>query len=196
MWKWKEEEKTTVSSGPAGNSPSNIYGTKPGEDVPAASSQTTPKEKHLMAASAPLSSVRSDTANLGKSVTVKGEVSGSEDLYLDGEVEGTIELRGHSLVIGPNGRVRARIQARDLTIYGKLEGNVQVAERVELKKSAVVVGDIVTRRIAMEDGAFFKGGIEVQKDVKAEPAPASAPAATPVAASAAAAQQGSLLESK
>jgi cytoskeletal protein CcmA (bactofilin family) len=124
-----------------------------------------------MEASKSLDTFRADTAHIGRSVIVKGELSGSEDLYLDGEVEGVIELRGHSLVVGPNGRVRARVLARDVIIHGKVEGNVQALDRVELRKSAVVQGDIVTRRIVIEDGAFFKGGVDVQKETpKPEPA--------------------------
>lgn len=107
---------------------------------------------------------RADVAHIGKSVLVKGELSGSEDLYLDGEVEGSIELRDHSLVVGPHGRVRAHINARDVTVHGKVDGNVKGTERVELKKSAVLVGDIYTQRIIIEDGAFFKGAIDIQKE--------------------------------
>ena len=107
---------------------------------------------------------RADVAHIGKSVLVKGELSGSEDLYLDGEVEGSIELRDHSLVVGPHGRVRAHINARDVTVHGKVDGNVKGTERVELKKSAVLVGDINTQRIIIEDGAFFKGAIDIQKE--------------------------------
>ena len=107
---------------------------------------------------------RADVAHIGKSVLVKGELSGSEDLYLDGEVEGSIELRGHSLTIGPHGRVRANVQARDVVVHGKVEGNVRGTERVELKKSAILMGDIFTQRIVIEEGAFFKGGIDIQKD--------------------------------
>lgn len=147
-----------------------------------------------METSKPLDNCRADTAHIGKSVIVKGELSGSEDLYLDGEVEGVIELRGHSLVIGPNGRVRARIQARDIVIHGKVDGNVQAVERVELRKSAVVVGDILTRRIVIEDGAYFKGGIDAQKEApKAEPVSAVAvqpavPTPAPVSSTVIAAQ--------
>lgn len=120
---------------------------------------------------------RSDVAHIGKSVVVKGELSGSEDLYLDGEVEGSIELRSHSLTIGPNGRVRANIYAKDITVHGKVEGNINGSERVELRKSAVLTGDITTQRIVIEDGAFFKGSIDIQKaEVKAEPAKAAAAA--------------------
>jgi cytoskeletal protein CcmA (bactofilin family) len=111
-----------------------------------------------------------DVAHIGKSVVIKGELSGSEDLYLDGEVEGSIELRSHSLTIGPNGRVRANINAKDVVIHGKVDGNVRGSERVELKKSAVLNGDVITQRIVIEDGAFFKGSIDIQKgEIKSEP---------------------------
>ena len=123
---------------------------------------------------------KSDVAHIGKSVIVKGELSGSEDLYLDGEVEGSIELRGNSLTIGPNGRVRANVQAKDVVIHGKVDGNVRGTDRVELKKSAVLNGDISTQRIVIEDGAFFKGAIDIQKAEKSasEPKRESAAAAS------------------
>ncbi len=115
---------------------------------------------------------RADVAHIGKSVVIKGELSGSEDLYLDGEVEGNIELRGHSLIVGPNGRVRANVHAKDVVVHGKVDGNIQAKEKVELKKSAVLNGDIFTQRIMIEDGAFFKGAIDIQKpDVKPETKP-------------------------
>jgi cytoskeletal protein CcmA (bactofilin family) len=121
---------------------------------------------------------RSDVAHIGKSVVVKGELSGSEDLYLDGEVEGSIELRSHSLTIGPNGRVRANVSAKEVVIHGKVEGNIRGTDRVELRKTAVLNGDIATQRIVIEDGAFFKGSIDIQKpEVKAEPAKAAVAAA-------------------
>ena len=107
---------------------------------------------------------RAEVAHIGKTVLVKGELSGTEDLYLDGEVEGSIELRDHSLVVGPHGRVRAHIHARDVVVHGKVDGNVKGTERVELKKSAVLTGDIFTQRIIIEDGAFFKGAIDIQKE--------------------------------
>jgi cytoskeletal protein CcmA (bactofilin family) len=104
-----------------------------------------------------------DVAHIGKSVIIKGELSGSEDLYLDGEVEGNIDLRNHNLVIGPNGRVRANVHAKDVTVHGKVDGNIMGVEKVELKKSAVLAGDISTQRIVIEDGAFFKGAIDIRK---------------------------------
>ncbi len=107
---------------------------------------------------------RADVAHIGKSVLVKGELSGSEDLYLDGEVEGNIDLKGHNLIIGPNGRVRANVQARDIVVHGKVDGNLRGSDRVELKKSSILVGDISTQRIVIEDGAFFKGAIDLQKE--------------------------------
>jgi len=106
-------------------------------------------------------------AHIGRSVTVKGELSGSEDLFIDGQVEGTIELKGNSLTIGPNGQVKANVNAKDVVVQGKLEGNIQASQRAELKKSAVAVGDISTQRVAIEEGAYFKGKIEVQKDGQA-----------------------------
>jgi cytoskeletal protein CcmA (bactofilin family) len=111
-------------------------------------------------------SFRADVAHIGKSVLVKGELSGSEDLYLDGEVEGSIDLQEHSLTIGPHGRVRANVKARDVVVHGKVDGNVFGTDRVELKRSAVLVGDISTQRIVIEDGAFFKGAIDIKKDSK------------------------------
>ncbi|MGH9492394.1 MAG: bactofilin family protein [Terriglobales bacterium] len=139
---------------------------------------------------------RADVAHIGKSVLVKGELSGSEDLYLDGEVEGSIELRDHSLVVGPHGRVRAHIHAKDVVVHGKVDGNIKGTERVELKKSAVLVGDIFTQRIIIEDGAYFKGAIDIQKEgaktaPKREAAVGTAAAATPAYSAAPAASPSS-----
>jgi cytoskeletal protein CcmA (bactofilin family) len=111
-------------------------------------------------------SFRADVAHIGKSVLVKGELSGSEDLYLDGEVEGSIDLQEHNLTIGPHGRVRANVKAKDVIVHGKVDGNIHGTDRVELKRSAVLVGDISTQRIVIEDGAFFKGAIDIKKDAK------------------------------
>src|SRR6202023_3631562 len=90
-------------------------------------------------------------AHIGKSVIIKGELSGSEDLYVDGQVEGTIELQGNSLTVGPNGQLRANVNAKNVVVQGRLEGNVRASERAELRKSAVAIGDISTQRIAIED---------------------------------------------
>ncbi len=138
-------------------------------------------------------------AHIGKSVMIRGELSGSEDLYLDGEVEGTIGLNQHSLVIGPNARIRANISARELIVHGRVEGNITGAERVELKKSCTLNGDISTQRIAIEDGAFFKGSIDLQRDAKTEVRKTAAAAAgvqTVTRDDANAGQQGSFLTQK
>jgi cytoskeletal protein CcmA (bactofilin family) len=103
-------------------------------------------------------------AHIGKSVLIKGELSGSEDLYVDGTVEGTIKLPANALMIGANGQVRAELHAKSVVVQGKVEGNIHATERVELHKSAVAVGDIVTQRIAIEEGAYFKGKIDLKRD--------------------------------
>ncbi|PYX97998.1 MAG: hypothetical protein DMG71_01570 [Acidobacteria bacterium] len=107
-----------------------------------------------------------ELAHIGKSVVIKGELSGSEDLYLDGRVQGTIELRGHNITIGPNGQVQANITAKGVFVHGKLEGDVQATDRVELRNSAVMMGDIVTQRVAIEDGAYLKGKVDINNDAK------------------------------
>lgn len=134
--------------------------------------------------------LRGEMANLGKSLSIRGELSGSEDLYIDGQVEGAIELHGSSLMVGPNGRVKANVNAGSAVIQGKVEGNIRATDRVDLKQSAVVLGDIATQRISIEEGAYFKGGVDIQKDfVRAEtkaagPAIASGRGASPTAAAA------------
>jgi cytoskeletal protein CcmA (bactofilin family) len=109
--------------------------------------------------SAPLSG---DLAQIGKSLVIKGELSGSEDIYVDGQVEGSIALKGNSLTVGPNGQVKASVEAKGVIVQGKLEGNVAASDRVELRKSAVMTGDISTQRIAIEEGAYLKGKIDIQ----------------------------------
>jgi cytoskeletal protein CcmA (bactofilin family) len=109
--------------------------------------------------SAPLSA---DLAQIGKSVVIKGDLSGSEDLYVDGQVEGSISLKNNSLTVGPNGQIKAAVEAKGVVVQGKLEGNVQASDRVELRKTAVVTGDISTQRISIEEGAYLKGKIDIQ----------------------------------
>lgn len=149
----------------------------------------------------PVEPMRSDSlrsgevATIGKSVVVKGELSGSEDLIVDGEVEGSITLRGQSLTVGPNGRVRANIEARNVIVHGRVDGNIHATEKVDLRKSASLSGDISTARISIEDGAFFKGGIDIQKPEptpKMETKPQSSAAAVPASIT----SQGTLLEPK
>jgi cytoskeletal protein CcmA (bactofilin family) len=112
-------------------------------------------------ASASDTSVSGEVAHIGKSVSIRGDISGSEDFYVDGNVEGSIQLNGHSLTIGPNGKVHANIVARNVTVGGSIKGNIHVTERTEMRKTAVVTGDVQTRRIAIEEGAYFKGKLEI-----------------------------------
>ena len=106
--------------------------------------------------------VSGDLAQIGKSVVIKGELSGSEDLYVDGQVEGSIALKTNNLTVGPNGQVKASVDAKGVVVQGKLEGNVQASDRVELRKTAVVTGDISTQRISIEEGAYLKGKVDIQ----------------------------------
>jgi cytoskeletal protein CcmA (bactofilin family) len=103
-------------------------------------------------------------AHIGKSVIIKGDLSGSEDLYVDGHVEGSIELRNNGLIVGPNGTIKATVNAKSVVIQGKVDGSISASERVELRKSAVVNGDVSTHRIAIEDGASFQGKIDIQRE--------------------------------
>lgn len=104
------------------------------------------------------------SARLGQSIAIKGEISGKEDLFIDGKVEGTISLEAHQLSIGANGQVRANVSAGAVVIAGNLQGNVRATDRAELRKSAVVTGDIAARRVTIEDGAFLKGSLEIMRE--------------------------------
>jgi cytoskeletal protein CcmA (bactofilin family) len=107
---------------------------------------------------------RGEMTVIGKSVLIKGELSCSEDLYIDGQVEGAIDPKGNCLTIGPNGRVKASVNARAVVVQGKLEGNIQASDRVDLKPSAIVMGDISTQRISIDEGAYLKGSVNIQKE--------------------------------
>ncbi len=98
---------------------------------------------------------------IGKSVTIRGELSGSEDLFLDGEIEGTITLTDSRLTIGPNGRIHADIDVHDMIVFGNVEGNVKASGRLELRQSSSVVGDIVAGRLSIEENASLRGRVEL-----------------------------------
>ncbi len=108
---------------------------------------------------------RGEMTRIGKSVVIKGELSCSEDLYIDGQVEGTIDPKGNRLTIGPNGSVKADVNACAVIVQGKLEGTIHASDRVDLKQSAIDVGDITTQRISIEEGAHLKGSVNIQKEV-------------------------------
>jgi cytoskeletal protein CcmA (bactofilin family) len=104
-----------------------------------------------------------DQATIGKSLVIKGEVTGSESLYIDGRVEGSINLSGNRVTVGRNGIVNANIQAREIVVLGKVRGNLQASDRVDIRTEGSLTGDVVAQRISIEDGAFFKGGIDIRK---------------------------------
>jgi cytoskeletal protein CcmA (bactofilin family) len=118
------------------------------------------------------SDVRSQRTHIGKAIQFKGEISGNEDVYIDGKMEGIISLPGQAVTVGPNGDVRASANLREILIQGKLEGSVAARERVEIAATGAVNGELTTARISVQDGAFFKGKIDVVK-AKEEPHPAS-----------------------
>jgi cytoskeletal protein CcmA (bactofilin family) len=119
---------------------------------------------------------------VGKSVTIRGEVSGKEEMYMDGIFEGTITLPENRLTVGPNARVKADLVAGDVVIYGLVEGNIRAAGRIELRDSAVVKGDIVAERLSIEENASMKGRVELS-DVAARATPAQRSTAGAPAAS-------------
>src|SRR5882724_7244254 len=144
---------------------------------PPAPVQSAPVEKPIEARKeSPVSSMpparfepetRGSSATIGKAVKVIGQIYSREDLFVDGEVEGTVEALEHKLTVGPNGTLKASIKAREVVALGNVQGNVEATEKIEIRKDAKLVGDIKTARIIIEDGAYFKGSIDI---VKPEPA--------------------------
>jgi cytoskeletal protein CcmA (bactofilin family) len=121
---------------------------------------------------------RGGSATVGKAVKIVGQIHTKEDLYVDGEVEGTVEAMEHKLTIGPNGMVKATVRAREVVVLGNVTGNVEATDRLEIRKDAKLVGDIKTARIIIEDGAYFKGSIDI---VTPEPVRAPSKPASPAA---------------
>jgi cytoskeletal protein CcmA (bactofilin family) len=121
-----------------------------------------------------------DVVNIGKSVVIKGELNGSEDLTIEGQVEGKIELKDHALTIGPNGKIKAQIFAKSVIVLGEVNGNVTASEKVDIRDGGSVDGDIVSPRVAIAEGAHFRGSVDMQR--KGNQPAAKAPAAQPPAA--------------
>jgi len=107
--------------------------------------------------------VTGEQATIGKGLFIKGEITGSESLYIDGKIEGTINLPGNRLTIGKNGQVNASVNAREIVVLGKVKGNVSATDRVDIRAEGSLTGDVSAARISIEDGAFFKGGIDIKK---------------------------------
>src|SRR5512141_1701676 len=124
----------------------------------------TPAAEPTPAAAPRNASVNSqDQATIGKSLVIKGEVTGSESLYIDGRVEGSINLSGNRVTVGRNGVVSANINAREIVVLGKVRGNLTDSDRVDIRSDGSLTGDVIAARISIEDGAFFKGGIDIRK---------------------------------
>jgi cytoskeletal protein CcmA (bactofilin family) len=149
MWGKKDEPETSSASNPAPPQP--------------AAPRPAPRPAAPPVANPPAAAERasSSQAQVGKSLHLKGEITGSEDLFIDGEVEGTVELKDNNLTIGPNGNVHADVQARSITVLGRLHGNVRAGDKVEIRKTGSLEGDLATARIIIEDGAVFRGSIDI-----------------------------------
>ena len=113
-------------------------------------------------------------ASVGKTTRIRGEVYSEEELFFDGEVEGSIEVR-HLLTIGPNGKIKANVKAKELVVRGSIQGDVTATERISIMNGASIVGDVKTAGIVIEDGAYFKGGIDILRPENARPEPARPP---------------------
>jgi cytoskeletal protein CcmA (bactofilin family) len=161
---WKRDEAVKPSSGQpaAPSSPAPSMAGTPGP---------RPDAGHTM---------EKDIVNIGKSVVIKGELNGSEDLTIEGHVEGTIQLRDHVLTIGPNGRIKAQVFAKAVVVLGEMTGNVTASEKVDIRDNGSVDGDIVAPRVAIAEGAHFRGSVDMQRKGAAQTQPAK-PAAQPAA---------------
>jgi cytoskeletal protein CcmA (bactofilin family) len=168
MWNRRKDEEFALK--PASAPPTSSALAK--EGIPMSTRPGRVNEPHF-------DNPRGGSAVLGKSVIVKGQIFSREDLTIDGEVEGTVELQEHRLTVGPNGKVIASIKAREVVVLGTIHGNVETTDKIDIRKDAKLLGDIKTARVVIEDGAYFKGNIDI---VRAEvPKPQPAPKPQPVA---------------
>lgn len=155
MWNKQQTGAPGSSPSPAPNFPASNYGANP-SSYPDSSGSRIP-------------------ACLGASLQIKGELTGTEDLQIEGKVEGPISLDGHALIVGPAAQLNSKIEARDVIVFGKVVGDVRARDRVDIRGDGSVIGDITTVRISIEDGAYFKGRIEILQSKQAiQPASASA----------------------
>ena len=150
---WKPTNQPTAPGRP----------TEPERISPSAPSAPAISETPASGAPRPVAASTADQATIGKSLVIKGEVTGSESLYIDGRVEGSINLAGNRVTVGRNGVVAANINAREIVVLGKVRGNLTASDRVDIRSDGSLTGDVVAARISIEDGAFFKGGIDIRK---------------------------------
>jgi len=160
---WKRDEAVRAPSGQPAAQPQ-----QPAPAGPAAT-PNRPESSHKL---------ERDIVNIGKSVVIKGELNGSEDLTIEGQVEGTIQLRDHILTIGANGKIKAQIFAKAVIVLGSVTGNVTASEKVDIRDNGSVDGDIISPRVAIAEGAHFRGSVDMQRKGEAsKPAAAEAPKA-------------------
>jgi len=151
---WKRDEGVRPAGAPSA----------PPAGAPPAQAPQTPNVEPAAAASRPSATfARNDVVNIGKSVVIKGELSGSEDLTIEGQVEGKIELRQNVLTIGPNGKIKAQVFAKSVIVLGEVVGNVTASEKVDIRDNGSVDGDLVSPRVAIAEGAHFRGSIDMQR---------------------------------
>jgi cytoskeletal protein CcmA (bactofilin family) len=181
MWNKKREDESLRPYTPPAPAPS-----VPSNPAPLSANPIDTRKETPPVSSSPVGRYEPDPrgtpgqATIGKAVRIIGQIHSKEDLYVDGDLEGTVEALEHKLTIGPNGTVHAAIKAREVVALGSIQGNVEATDKIEIRKDARLVGDIKTARIIIEDGAYFKGSIDI---VKPEPAkPAAKPQAPPPAA--------------
>ena len=141
---WKRDEAVRPASGQP---------TAPQPVTPSAAGPRPDAHQHM----------EKDIVNIGKSVVIKGELNGSEDLTIEGHVEGTIQLRDHVLTIGPNGRIKAQVFAKSVIVLGEVNGNVTASDKVDIRDNGSVDGDIVAPRVAIAEGAHFRGSVDMQR---------------------------------
>ena len=146
MWKRDEAVKPTGPGTPAGPA-------SPAQQTQAPAQPETRRQQMM----------ERDIVNIGKSVVIKGELNGSEDLTVEGHVEGKIELRDHVLTIGPNGKIKAQVFAKAVIVLGEVNGNVTATEKVDIRDGGSVDGDIVSPRVAIAEGAHFRGAVDMQR---------------------------------
>jgi cytoskeletal protein CcmA (bactofilin family) len=156
---WKPTNQPTTPGRPAEPE-------RPTMSTPSASAGMASEQPSVAPGPRPATSSTSTTADqatIGKSLVIKGEVTGSESLYIDGRVEGSISLSGNRVTVGRNGVVAANISAREIVVLGKVRGNLTASDRVDIRSDGSLTGDVVAARISIEDGAYFKGGIDIRK---------------------------------
>ena len=157
MWK--------PASTPSPNPNTKTTTTTPEPEKPVMSTTTPTFASEPTPVAAPRNAVVNSTeqATIGKSLVIKGEVTGSESLYIDGRVEGTINLPGNRVTVGRNGQIQANINAKELVVLGKVKGNITASDRVDIRNEGSLAGDVICQRISIEDGAYFKGSIDIRK---------------------------------